>query len=108
MLVKAMVILCFKTCDFRFADVLEAVNHIGRHEPSGISRNFRMEIHKITREVGRHIVVDAVVESIDTVAVPAILALALIAKIEIEGLLWLQVRIADKIVAKARAFKSHR
>ena len=67
-----------------------------------------MEIHKITREVGRHIVVDAVVESIDTVAVPAILALALIAKIEIEGLLWLQVRIADKIVAKARAFKSHR
>ena len=103
-----MVILRFKTCDLRFADVLEAVNHIGRQEPSAISGNFRMEIHKIAREVGCHIVVNAVVESIDTIAVPAICALALIAKIEVEGLFGLQVRIANPVVAKARALKSHR
>ena len=66
-----------------------------------------MEVHQIAREVGRHIVVDTVVERIDAVAVPSVPALALDAEIKVDGLLGLQVRIADPVVAETRAVIIH-
>ena len=47
-------------------------------------------------------------ERIDAVAVPAVPALALDAEIKVHRLLGLQVRIADPVVAKTRAFVTHR
>ena len=103
-----MVILRFDSRDLRPSDVLKAVNHIGRQEPSAISGNFRMKIHQIAREVRRHIVSDAIVKSIDTVAIPAILALTLKPNIEVHGLLRFQIGVSDPVVAETRTLQPHR
>ena len=106
-LVKAMVVFHLRSRDLRLADVLETVDHIRRIKPAHTSFRLGMKVHQIAREVGRHIVVDAVVERIDAVAVPAIPALALNAEIKVHGLLGLQVRIADPVVAEPRAIVIH-
>ena len=103
-----MVIPRLESRDLRPSDVLKAVNHIGRQEPSAISGNFRMKIHQIAREVRCHIVSDVIVKSIDTVAIPAILALTLKPNIEVHGLLRFQIGVSDPVVAETRTLQPHR
>ena len=108
MTVKAVVVFRLQSRDLRPTNILEAVDHIRRQEPSAISGNFRMEVHQIASKVGRHIVPNAIVERIQTEAILAVLALPLQTDVEIDGLLRLQIGIADPIVAETCTLKPHR
>ena len=74
-----------KSRDLCSADVLEAVDHIGRTHPLGSGAELRRKVHVFAREVDAHIVTDAVVEDANTRI--GILRLALDAHVEIDGLL---------------------
>ena len=67
-----------------------------------------MEVHQIARKVRRHIVLDTIVEGIQTEAVPAVLALALKPDVKVDGLLRFQIGVADPVIAETRAIQCHR
>ena len=75
--------LCFETRDLRFADVLEAVNHVGCTHPFLRLIEPRGKVHEFPREVDRHVVADAVVENADTCV--CVLGLAFDACVDVDG-----------------------
>ena len=87
-----MLDLCLKPCDFCAPDVLEAVDHIRRTHPFCRALQLWGEVHVTAREIDGHIVADAVVENTDTRI--GVLCLPLDTHVDVDGFLWLQIRVA--------------
>ena len=100
MLVELLLYLELQPRDLCFADVLKAVEHIGRVAELLCRFEIRMEVDVVARVVGRHVVADRVAEEVHPHGGP--LRLALDADVEVEGLLGLQVRVARPVPAETR------
>ena len=104
MIIEAMLHLRLQPRDLGFADILEAVDHIGRNHPLPLIAYAGIEIHQIACEIGRHIVPDAVVKKVQPRHRRS--RFPLYAYIKVKGFFRPQPRIAGPVIAQLAQIKA--
>ena len=99
MLVEFLLDLHLQSRDLRFADVLKAVEHVGRVAKFLRRLEIRMKVYVVARVVGGHVVANRIAEKVQPYG--RLLCLALDTDIEVDRFFRLQIWIACPVPAKS-------
>ena len=99
MLVEFLLDLHLKASDLSLADVLKAVEHVGRVAKLLCCLEIRVKVYVVARVIGGHVVANRIAEKVQSYG--RLFCLALDTNVKVDGLLRLQIRIACPVPAKS-------